>query len=129
MRSAFSGFPQEGIDFMRGLARHNRREWFQPRKHLFDERVKAPMQAMVEALNGALTEFAPEYVTEPKQAIYRIYRDTRFSADKATISACRPRKSRWEAGCTCPSRTRCARFGATWPRPTRSCAASCAPAR
>jgi uncharacterized protein (TIGR02453 family) len=78
----FPGFPTEAIDFFRGLARNNKREWFQPRKQLFEERVKQPMQALVETVNAALMDFAPEYVTEPGKAIYRIYRDTRFSKDK-----------------------------------------------
>jgi len=78
----FPGFPSEAIDFFRGLARNNKREWFQPRKELFEERVKQPMQALVETVNAALMDFAPEYVTEPGKAIYRIYRDTRFSKDK-----------------------------------------------
>jgi uncharacterized protein (TIGR02453 family) len=78
----FPGFPSEAIDFFRGLARNNKREWFQPRKPLFEERVKQPMHALVETVNAALMEFAPEYVTEPGKAIYRIYRDTRFSNDK-----------------------------------------------
>ena len=82
MGSRFPGFPAEAIDFFRGLARNNKREWFQPRKQLFEERVKQPMQALVETLNTALMDFAPEYVTEPGKAIYRIYRDTRFSKDK-----------------------------------------------
>jgi uncharacterized protein (TIGR02453 family) len=82
MKSGFAGFPAEGIQFMGNLARHNKREWFQPRKHIFDEQVKAPMEAMVEAINVAMREFAPDYVTDPKHAIYRIYRDTRFSPDK-----------------------------------------------
>ena len=33
-------------------------------------------------LNSELLKFAPEYVTEPRDAIFRIYRDTRFSPDK-----------------------------------------------
>jgi uncharacterized protein (TIGR02453 family) len=82
MGSRFPGFPTEAIDFFRGLARNNKREWFQPRKQLFEERVKEPMQALVETVNAALMDFAPEYVTEPGKAIYRIYRDTRFSKDK-----------------------------------------------
>jgi uncharacterized protein (TIGR02453 family) len=82
MGSRFPGFPAEAIDFFRFLARNNRREWFQPRKQLFEERVKQPMQALVETVNSALMGFAPEYVTEPGKAIYRIYRDTRFSKDK-----------------------------------------------
>lgn len=82
MRSAFPGFPPEAPEFFRGLARHNRREWFQPRKTLFEEKVKQPMRALVEALNTELRKFAPAYVTDPAKAIYRIYRDTRFSKDK-----------------------------------------------
>jgi uncharacterized protein (TIGR02453 family) len=80
--TAFSGFPQEMIQFFRGLKRNNRREWFQPRKHLFDQHVKAPMLELVAALNTQLARFAPDYVTDPTKAIFRIYRDTRFSADK-----------------------------------------------
>jgi uncharacterized protein (TIGR02453 family) len=82
MPPGFPGFPAEGMQFLRGLARNNRREWFQPRKHIFDAHVRAPMEAMVEALNRAMAEFAPLYAIDPGQAIYRIYRDTRFSADK-----------------------------------------------
>src|SRR5947199_9856780 len=82
MRSNFPGFPAEGIQFMRGLARHNNREWFLPRKPIFEEKVKQPMRELVEAVNAAIRRFAPEYITDPDKAIYRIYRDTRFSKDK-----------------------------------------------
>jgi uncharacterized protein (TIGR02453 family) len=83
MRSPFPGFPQEGIDFFRRLARNNRREWFLPRKSIFEEQVKQPMRELVEALDAALARFAPEHVTDPDRAIYRFYRDTRFSPDKS----------------------------------------------
>jgi uncharacterized protein (TIGR02453 family) len=82
VRSPFPGFPSEGIDFFKSLARHNKREWFQSRKHVFEEQVKHPMLALVEAVNTALRGFAPDFVTEPSKAVYRIYRDTRFSKDK-----------------------------------------------
>jgi uncharacterized protein (TIGR02453 family) len=78
----FPGFPREALEFFRGLARHNEREWFQARKEIFDNQLKAPMRDLVERLNAELRGFAPEYVTDPDKAIYRIYRDTRFSADK-----------------------------------------------
>jgi uncharacterized protein (TIGR02453 family) len=80
--TGFSGFPEEALRFFRSLERNNRREWFQARKQIFDDKAKAPMVELVEAINLGLARFAPEYVTEPQQAIYRIYRDTRFSADK-----------------------------------------------
>jgi len=82
MRSGFPGFPPEALAFYRGLARHNTREWFQPRKTVYDEQVKAPMVALVTEVNRAMMDFAPDYVTDANKAIYRIYRDTRFSPDK-----------------------------------------------
>ena len=81
-RSGFAGFPPEALGFLRGLARNNRREWFQPRKAVFETSVKQPMRELVEALNQALAGFAPEYATDPEKAIFRIYRDVRFSKDK-----------------------------------------------
>jgi uncharacterized protein (TIGR02453 family) len=82
MSSGFPGFPAEAITFYKGLARNNKREWFQPRKPVFEEKVKAPMVELVNALNQSMMAFAPDYVTDAPKAIYRIYRDTRFSPDK-----------------------------------------------
>jgi uncharacterized protein (TIGR02453 family) len=78
----FPGFPAEALKFFRDLQKNNDREWFQPRKELFEAKVKAPMIALVEAINAEFAKFAPEYITDPKKAVYRIYRDIRFSADK-----------------------------------------------
>jgi uncharacterized protein (TIGR02453 family) len=78
----FLGFPPEGLAFLRSLKRNNRREWFQPRKHIYDEKVRAPMKELVSALTAAMMRFAPDYVREPDAAIYRVYRDIRFSPDK-----------------------------------------------
>ncbi|MBL8212209.1 MAG: DUF2461 domain-containing protein [Bryobacterales bacterium] len=82
MSHAFSGFPEEGIQFLRQLKKNNSREWFQPRKEQFDTQVWQPMAELVEVLNARLVKFAPSYITEPKKAIFRIYRDTRFAKDK-----------------------------------------------
>jgi uncharacterized protein (TIGR02453 family) len=78
----FPGFPPDALKFLRSLKRNNRREWFQPRKEIFETTIKAPMVELVEAINAELLDFAPEHITDPKKAVYRIYRDTRFSADK-----------------------------------------------
>jgi uncharacterized protein (TIGR02453 family) len=92
----FRGFPPEALTFLRGLKRNNRREWFQPRKEIYDTRVKAPMIELVEALNFEMRTFAPGHVNDARKAIYRIYRDTRFSPDKTPykthIAAIFPRR-------------------------------------
>src|ERR1019366_7441520 len=64
MRSAFPGFPREAIQFFRGLARNNNRDWFLPRKTIFEEQVKQPMRELVAELNGAMMGVAPEYGTD-----------------------------------------------------------------
>jgi len=81
-QTGFPGFPKEAPAFFRGLARNNNREWFLPRKPVFEEKVKEPMRELVLALNEAMKRFAPQHVTDPDKAIYRIYRDVRFSKDK-----------------------------------------------
>jgi uncharacterized protein (TIGR02453 family) len=99
----FPGFPPEALAFFRALKRNNHREWFQPRKHIYDEQVRAPMTALVGALDAAMMKFAPAYVREPEAAIYRIYRDTRFSADKTPykthIAAVFPRRGLEKHAC------------------------------
>jgi uncharacterized protein (TIGR02453 family) len=75
-------FSQEAITFFKGLEKNNTRDWFQPRKEIFETKLKAPMFELVEQINAELLKFAPEHITEPKKAVYRIYRDTRFSKDK-----------------------------------------------
>ena len=77
----FQGSRQRVLPPFAGLERNNNREWFQPRKAIFEE-MKQPMRELVSALNPAMKSFAPDYVTDPDKAIYRIYRDTRFNKDK-----------------------------------------------
>ena len=76
-------FTPKAISFLRQLAKNNKREWFQPRKEQFDEFVRGPMLELVTQINDELRKFAVDYVAnDPARAIYRIYRDTRFSKDK-----------------------------------------------
>lgn len=82
MPAGFPGFPPAGMAFLRALAKNNRREWFQPRKPVFEEQVKTPMLDLVTRVTSAMLTFAPAYAGDPEKAIFRIYRDTRFSKDK-----------------------------------------------
>lgn len=82
MTATFAGFPPEALAFLRRLKRHNNREWFQKNKEAYEQKVKAPMVELVLELGREMKQFAPEMLADPKRAIYRIYRDTRFSPDK-----------------------------------------------
>jgi uncharacterized protein (TIGR02453 family) len=72
----------EGLAFLRNLARNNDREWFTPRKAVFEAELKEPMLAIIRKVTDAMTDFAPEFVRPAEKCIFRIYRDTRFSANK-----------------------------------------------
>jgi uncharacterized protein (TIGR02453 family) len=72
----------EALAFLRNLARHNDREWFAPRKAVFEAELKEPMLAIIRKVTDAMTDFAPEFVRPAEKCIFRIYRDTRFSANK-----------------------------------------------
>jgi uncharacterized protein (TIGR02453 family) len=75
-------FTPEAMKFLRGLVRNNDREWFDPRKAIYEREIKQPMLALIGEINDALASFAPEHVREPRKTMMRIYRDTRFAADK-----------------------------------------------
>jgi uncharacterized protein (TIGR02453 family) len=80
--SATPYFTPEAIDFLRKLKRNNRREWFQSRRDVYDRELKQPMLALISQLMQGMTDYAPDHLRPPQKCLLRIYRDTRFSADK-----------------------------------------------
>lgn len=76
-------FTPETLAFLRRLARHNDREWFREHRADYEEHVKGPMVALIDALAVDLPRIAPDLTANPKTSLYRIHRDTRFSANKA----------------------------------------------
>ena len=80
--AALPYFRPEALTFLRNLARHNDREWFQPRKAVFDAELKEPMLAVIRKITEGMLDFAPQFVRPPEKCLFRIYRDTRFSNNK-----------------------------------------------
>jgi uncharacterized protein (TIGR02453 family) len=78
-------FTPKTIAFLRALERNNNRDWFKARKDHYDAHVRGPMIAVVERLAEDFRTFAPELIASPKQSLFRIYRDTRFSDDKKPL--------------------------------------------
>lgn len=76
-------FSADALRFLRALKRNNRRQWFNAHRDEYEVHVRQPMISIVERLAGDLRDFAPEIVASPKTSMYRIYRDVRFSANKA----------------------------------------------
>ncbi len=78
-------FTKDTLKFLRALKRNNDREWFRSRKDEYERHVRAPMIAVIEQLAKDFPRVAPELVASPKASLFRIYRDTRFSADKSPL--------------------------------------------
>jgi uncharacterized protein (TIGR02453 family) len=80
-----SPFSAKTISFLRSLRKNNNREWFRARRDQYDAHVHRPMVAVVEQLAEDFRAFAPELIASPKQSLFRIYRDTRFSENKKPL--------------------------------------------
>ena len=72
--------------FLRQLKSHNNREWFQEHRARFTSDVEAPMLRFITDVGPHLAGISHAVVADPRRtggSLYRIYRDTRFSADKS----------------------------------------------
>lgn len=80
----FTGFPQEGLDFLGELGERDK-PWFDANRAVYDRDVVAPTHSFVVAIGGRLAdELAPNIVAQPKAngSIAPINNDLRFSPDK-----------------------------------------------
>lgn len=81
----FAGFSSGTVDFLRALVRHNDKRWFDQHRHEYDAEVMTPARAFVLAMGKALGKISAGVQADPRVngSIFRINRDTRFSADKS----------------------------------------------
>lgn len=75
-------FTQEFIDFFTELETNNNKTWFDAHRKQYETSVKKPFETLVQDLIQRIQTFEPAIVISPKEAIYRINRDIRFSKDK-----------------------------------------------
>jgi len=82
----FPGFPAATVRFLEELASHNERAWFQANKRRYEEDVLAPALQFIGAMGPRLEQISRRFVAIPKRmggSLMRVYRDTRFSRNKA----------------------------------------------
>jgi uncharacterized protein (TIGR02453 family) len=70
---AFAGWPVEALEFYEGLEVDNTKAYWADHKAVYQDQVRAPMEAL-------LADLAPEF---GEGKIFRPHRDVRFSADKS----------------------------------------------
>lgn len=78
----FTGFPAEGLQFLRDLAANNDPVWFKPRREAYEALVRGPMVALVADLLTLAAARKLPLTGDPAKAVFRIHRDVRFAKDK-----------------------------------------------
>ena len=75
----FTGFSSAALEFLRGLAEHNDREWFRSRKTVYETELQIPLNRLVVQTTERFRRARVPLRADPKRSVFRIYRDTRFS--------------------------------------------------
>ncbi|RMG77296.1 MAG: DUF2461 domain-containing protein [Bacteroidetes bacterium] len=78
-----SYFSRDFFDFFKELKKHNNRVWFNTNKQRYINSVKEPFERYVSDVIQMVHQHDPLVQISPKEAIFRIYRDVRFSKDKS----------------------------------------------
>lgn len=78
-----SWFSQDAVAFFSELELNNDKSWFEQNKKRYEASVKQPMLEFAAEMIGRMQEIDPEITMLPKNAVFRIHRDTRFSKDKS----------------------------------------------
>lgn len=77
-----AGIKKSTLNFLVDLSNNNNREWFQAHREWFEE-AKADFESFVFNLIAGIRQFDSSIgMIEPKDCIFRIFRDVRFSANK-----------------------------------------------
>ena len=79
----FKGFSPETFQFFADLEENNYKPWFDEHKHIYESKVFQPLKALAAALTPSFYEVDSQMEFLPNKMISRIYRDIRFSHDKA----------------------------------------------
>lgn len=84
-------FSSDFNQFFIDLAPNNNKEWFDANRKRYERSVKEPFEAFVAEVIRRVSKLDPKVGITPREAIFRINRDIRFSKDKT------PYKSRMSA--------------------------------
>ncbi len=79
----FQGFGPQALPFLKGLAFHQSKAWFEENRAIYERDAKGPMAALVADLDARFVAENFPLRGDAKGAIFRINRDIRFSKDKS----------------------------------------------
>ena len=76
-------FTKKSLKFLQELENNNNRDWFNENKPRYLSDIKEPFEIFIGDLIEAMKPYFESLSITPKDAIFRIYRDVRFSKDKS----------------------------------------------
>lgn len=89
--AGFTGFGTDALPFLKALAFHQSKEWFEENRETYERDVKTPLGALVASLSEAMERRGLPFRGDRKASVFRINRDIRFSKDKSpykTATSC-----------------------------------------
>lgn len=75
-------FSEDYLNFFKELAANNHKDWFDENRNRYHKNVKEPFDAFIRDVIKMVNKHDKNVEIEPKDAIFRINRDIRFSKDK-----------------------------------------------
>lgn len=83
----FSGFPEQGLDFLKGLVANNNKPWFEENRQVYKDHLVAPAIGFITEFGRLLqkrisADIVYDTRTNGSGSMFRIYRDVRFSPNK-----------------------------------------------
>ncbi len=79
----FQGFSPRSLEYLALVRLNDSKLWYDEHKDEYRQCLLAPFSALLADLTPTLTEIDPSLITNPRQSLSRIRRDTRFSKDKS----------------------------------------------
>ena len=78
----FSGFGTKALPFLKALAFHQDRTWFNENRDLFESEIREPFGDLIDTLNQRFAEHGIPLSGHRRNSMFRINRDVRFAKEK-----------------------------------------------
>ena len=80
---SFQGFGPQALPFLKALAFHQTKEWFEDNRATYESQLKGPLGDLVEELSSRFAKSGTPLKGDRKASLFRINRDVRFAKDKS----------------------------------------------
>jgi uncharacterized protein (TIGR02453 family) len=80
---SFQGFGPQALPFLKALAFHQTKEWFEANRATYESDLRTPMGDLIEQLSAAFAKAKIPLKGDRKSSLFRIHRDVRFAKDKS----------------------------------------------